>query len=245
MWAGIFLSLSIGTKFYSILFFPFLIKPLQKIGIMTTILLTSLQYFFFYFLINFESSGFIVFLRQWRFNGGLFEFLYFISNNFNSYNLDPVKESILRVFLLITFSIFYVMLLAIFFKDKKKRNSFKEIFVYLGYTFFILYVFSPVIHPWYLLWAIIPIVLSSKKIFYPYWTFLIVINLSYLFYFNLTWVQSFILFFIEYFIVFLVTIIYLKKSMFFTKFKTNLIAFYQICFKRWLESETWLKYLFS
>ena len=132
-------------------------------------------------MINLKFSGIIVFLQYWRFNGGLFEAVYFLFNNFNSSNLNLTLESNLRLIFSIIFFILFSLIIGYYYKSKTYNKSIKTTFKYIGLSYIVLFIFSPVVHPWYLLWAMIPFILTDKM-YYPYWIFLVLINISYYYY---------------------------------------------------------------
>lgn len=206
--AGLFLSLSIGFKIFTFIFLPFLLYYLCKIGSITAIVLTGVQYFVFFLLINLKFSGIIVFLQYWRFNGGLFEGLFFLFNNFNSSNLNVSLESQLRLFFVVLFIVLFLSLLVNFYKTKKYEKTITIVFMYIGFSYIALFMFSPVLHPWYLLWAVVPFILSEKA-FLPYWVFLFLVNISYYYYLDAS--LSIILIVIEYTIFYLFMAYYIMK----------------------------------
>ena len=111
--AGLCFSFSIGLKLFTFLMFPFLIKWFKKSGSFIVILLTSLQFFVFYVLINLNFSGIVIFLKYWRFNGGLFELFYFIFNDFNSSVNNLFLESNLRIIFALIFILSYFIIIVI------------------------------------------------------------------------------------------------------------------------------------
>ena len=110
----------------------------------------------------------------------------------------------LQIEIRVLFTVFFgLALLAIFllhigknFMDQTDTQEYKSIFNYIGISFIAMLLLSPVIHPWYVLWAIIPFILVIEKKFYPYWIFLIINSFSYLLYLSFSLI--FIFMFIEY-----------------------------------------------
>ena len=100
-----------------------------------------------------------------------------------------------------------------FYKDKYNTESFSRIFEYIGYFFFAFFVLSPVVHTWYLLWPIICFILIIDKKFYPYWVFLFISYISYLFTNNGAIILNYIdLLIIEYGILYLSLIYFLARN---------------------------------
>ena len=82
------------------------------------------------------------FTQHWVFNGAGFNFLaIFLEGNLN-----------IRITLLIIFVIFYFFILLF------NRDILSAIY----YSLFILFLLSPVVHPWYVTWLIIPLILNFR-----------------------------------------------------------------------------------
>ena len=211
--SGCFLALSIGTKLFALLYMPFLVKKL-KIGSIFTYFLITIQFTIFLLAINIKTAGITVFLLNWRGNGGLFESLFFIFNNFNSYSYNYLLQLEIRVFLVFLFGISSIILFLIFRiqrfgKDFREENT---IFEFIGYIFILLFLFIPILHPWYLIWAIFPFIFTFERRFYPYWIFLIINSFTYYFYLNSSVVIPFLI--LEYCLFYGSLIIYFKNNTF-------------------------------
>lgn len=82
------------------------------------------------------------FSRHWNFNGAAFNlFSIFIHNTLT-----------LRILLLSVFAIIYLSII-LFNKNLNSR---------IYYSLFALFIFSPIVHPWYVTWLIVPLVLKPK-----------------------------------------------------------------------------------
>ena len=192
--SGCFLALSIGTKLFALLYMPFLVKKL-KIGSIFTLFLTILQFIIFLLTINLKTAGITVFLLNWRGNGGLFESLFFIFNHFNSYSYNYLLQLEIRVILVILFCLSGIILFLFFRNQSSDKGLSKEktIFEFIGYIFILFFLFIPILHPWYLLWAIFPFIIIFEKRFYPYWIFLIINSFTYYLYLNSSVVMPFLI----------------------------------------------------
>lgn len=176
--SGLLFSLSIGIKIFPIFIIPFLVNKI-KLGIIPLIISIFTQFYIFISSVNYEISGIRVFLEYWRFNGGLYEIsdyvLNIIDNSFNNVNIETILRpifSIIFIFIFISLIIFHYV---------GKNDKINDYYL-ISISYLVLFMFSPVLHPWYLLWALIPIILSENKFIF-YWIFLFTINFSYLFYF--------------------------------------------------------------
>jgi hypothetical protein len=205
--SGVLLSISIGFKIFSLIAFPFLIKKL-RIGSLIALFSIIIQSLVFIILININYSGIVVFLQYWRFNGGLYELLYFFGNNFSFSAGNTNLEYVIRLVLLL-FSFLVIFCLIInFFKGDNQTDTRR--YEYIGVSIILYLIFSPVLHPWYTLWPIVFFILSIEKKFYPYWILLFAVNISYMYYLNPN--LSLYLIIIEYFIFFLSIIFNIFKK---------------------------------
>ena len=188
--SGFFWGISISLKLFPIIFLLFFIKKLKIIGIIGLI---------FGFLINlpvilliggYSSEGINIFITYWRFNGGIYEFTS-RGWKFLQDSLFQTQSSIQEIytFLREVFQVligFFIIALVLFFYFKSKNSesiSTDENLLYVNYAFFIAFMLTPVIHPWYLLWALPGFVLMAFKPFkVSYLAFTITIMISYYFY---------------------------------------------------------------
>lgn len=204
--ASLLFSFSIGFKIFMFIAFPFLTKFLKKSGSFLTIFFTVIQFLLFYFFINLNGSGIIIFLKYWRFNGGLFDLLYFIFNGLSTNPSNLSLELILRTLFTIVFGLCFLIILYSFYKNPEK-NDLKDVFLYIGYSYILLFILSPVLHPWYVLWALVPFIFSFEKKFYPYWVLLFLVNSSYLYYLNNSLLNYFMIIEYGFFFISLLTVL--------------------------------------
>ena len=87
-------------------------------------------------------SALIKFSRHWTFNGAAYNVL----------SLFLTENYLIRVIVLIIFLIMYLLILRL------RKNIIPAIY----YSLFALYLFSPIVHPWYVTWLIIPLALYPK-----------------------------------------------------------------------------------
>ncbi len=218
--SGMLLALSIGIKLFPLFFVPFLIKKL-KLGALLTIFFTGIQAFIYLSLINIQTSGLTIFLEHWRGNGGLFELIYFLLNNFNSQNYNQPLQYAIRIGFFTLFSGLFVFLIIIHYRNSPptgdKTNWYLVAFEFIGYGFIGLFIFSPILHPWYLLWAIIPFIITFDSKFYPYWLLIIINSYSYFLYLNPSYFPYYII--VEYTLFYGALLFYFKKQIQGFKFK--------------------------
>ena len=212
--AGCFLALGIGIKLFPIFFVPFLLKKL-KIGILFTGILTIFQALIYLVLINIRSTGLVIFLENWRGNGGLFELVYYIFNNFDSYTYNRTLQMEIRfIFTSLFIVIFSLLILSYYMTRESNENNkrgFIHLFHFIGLSFIVLFILSPVLHPWYVLWSIIPFIISVDKRFYPYWVLLFFNSFTYYYYLDSVFIPFFIL--VEYIVFYSSLFFYFRKNL--------------------------------
>jgi len=170
---GILWACSVHAKLFTIVILPFFLFKLKKSGFLaflgTNIILTVT-----YILLTINStSGLQSFFFEWRFNGFLFESVNYLSSIL-AINLD------FRLLFFIIIIIIWGTLIAIFYSRKiyiRERNP----FFFAGICLFLLFLFSPVIAPWYILWAI-PLFILANRPLWSFWVFSVTIIGSYYFY---------------------------------------------------------------
>ncbi len=159
--SGIFIGLSIITKFIPIIFFPcwlFLIKSVRK-KIMAAISTITVSIFL---IITFGSdiiNSFMTlgsYLQHWEFSGFFFRF---IRDFMQDYPIDSGKAArimIAMIFIFINFLIYYHQLF--------KRNDCRAILNSFFMVALIWTILTPTLYPWYALYlvALLPFALNSK-----------------------------------------------------------------------------------
>ncbi|MFQ5891412.1 MAG: hypothetical protein ACE5HW_01295 [Candidatus Methanofastidiosia archaeon] len=133
------LALSTLSKFYSLLFLPFLLRKNLKVLIPFSLALTRL-YLFFFNQNMFE--GISTYLKTWRFNPSLFRILEHL------FGWGIAKYT---VYLIISISLFVLR------REDYIKGSFTILEVYL--------ILTPALHPWYLLWILPFLSLYESKAF--------------------------------------------------------------------------------
>ncbi|MHA2366271.1 MAG: glycosyltransferase 87 family protein, partial [Candidatus Hodarchaeales archaeon] len=78
--AGLLFSLSIGSKLYPIVFVPFFLIKLKKIGSFTLLISSAFQFAIYHLLTSNVTTGLEIYIRYWRFNGGIYEVIVVLSN---------------------------------------------------------------------------------------------------------------------------------------------------------------------
>lgn len=148
------------------------------------------------------------FTKHWVFNGAVF--------NFISLFVD-VNQTI-RIILLIIFSIYFSLILIF---NKSIVSS-------IYYALLGLLLLSPVVHPWYAAWLIIPLALTKRL---SGIIFLSTISLTFytvsIFQRTGVWQEFSLILIIEYIPVIILIFYEFFKSQFFKKYFTNLIVFYK------------------
>ena len=150
---GILLSFFI--KILSILSLPFLLirslhqDKVQKFKVLGISLLVIAVLSFYPINGNFTSGG-EAFIKTWLWNSLLGSTLSFLN----------LQDSIIRGILFLSFATSYLFLCFIYYKKKAEWTH-----GHIAIAFYLLFFFSPVLHPWYLIW---PLVFDSKNKFYFY-----------------------------------------------------------------------------
>lgn len=148
-------------------------------------------------------SSIFLWINQFEFNASLYYIARYIGYQLMGYNLIEINGKILSV-------LSFVGILAISLFRKWSLKDLPQAFLFIYFVYFLC---STTIHPWYILVPLSFSFLTRNKV-YLLWSFLMI--LSYLLYLDLPKEIKTILLFTEYGILF--TYIYSKKSLFTTSF---------------------------
>lgn len=128
-------GLSIVSKIITIIIFPFLLKGKKLKELIHILIVTVVTMALVYLPYSFSGSPFealFIFAEKWYSNGAIFTlFQKIFEDNFLS-----------RIFSMILFIVGYAW---IYFSDKELKDK-----IYLAFVLF--FIFSPVVHPWYITW---------------------------------------------------------------------------------------------
>ena len=152
LFSHILLGLSISVKPTGLLLIPFLFQNEQKILVKLRTVFVPLIVFVITFLPYVFTATpldtIINFTAKWTFNGMIYNLLdIFLSNNLT-----------IRIICGILFLIVFISLFLV------KTNLLKRIYLSL----FLLMIFSPVVHPWYLIWfaVLLPVIRSYSGLYF-------------------------------------------------------------------------------
>ena len=144
--AAILLGLSLSIKPVGLVFIPILFLKEKGIANKLKITLLPLIIFFVQFIpYIFKANpfeAFIIYTENWTFNGFIFDIL-------NNFIQDNQKARLICGILLIVF------LIPLYFSKKKYTDK-------IYYSAFLMMIFSPVVHPWYIGWIAILLPLTQK-----------------------------------------------------------------------------------
>lgn len=176
-WSAIFLAACCCVKLYGLVLFPIFFLFVQKKWRFAFVFGLSLFLMYFPFVVSGGSeiwTGTKYFSHSWTmndfFSAQLRELLYHYFD-YGSYemNLTPIgsfwvseAKYISRYIALGFFCVFYFYLLS---KYTKKEKNAHELFSMCSHALFLVYYFSPVQNPWYLIWGLPFFILSKHKIY--------------------------------------------------------------------------------
>ncbi len=208
IFSAVMFGFAISVKLIPLIFIPLLIHKLKiKKGMIFSVVsgLTFIILFLPFFnngMINHFFTSLELYFQSFEFNASLYYIIRSIGYAITGYNIIQTAGIILAAISFLT-----ILLIAC----KSNTTQWKQVTRAMMFTMTIFYIFSTIVHPWY----IAPIVVLS--VFTPYrfvivWSFLIV--LSYIAYSNTGFKENFWLLGIEYgfvLIVFLIENTYIKK----------------------------------
>jgi hypothetical protein len=207
--SGLFWVISIGLKFFPIIILIFFVKKLRIEGFIGLLLGFIGNFLVISFIGSYSTAGISLFLNYWRFNGGLYEIVnftvLFLMNDVFSLGIEiaSLRSSTRLVFAFVVI-IFSLVLVFYYFKNDRNNNEIR-MFQYSGYIFLLLFLFTPILNPWYLTWILPIYVFMANK---PWKMSYFVLSLTVLFsyYFFSCQCDNIIILLIEYIPVYLVVI---------------------------------------
>lgn len=146
---GIFSALALGIKVTALPALPFLLWPLRKKGLLGFFLTLALMYA--PFLIQgsrADFDGLLVFSREWEFNASL----YALGSTF-------LPASLTKLIMLVLFSTVFFLTWIHWQRNGSNQNTIPSLLVIV---YGVLFLVSPVVNPWYLLW-IVPFVCLNPR----------------------------------------------------------------------------------
>jgi hypothetical protein len=160
------IAISFGAKVLSIVILPIIIfkgilrdKPLLAKSLLCSLIILATLYIYPFNIGG--QSGATAYITFWSWNS-------FVGLILNKMNINLVNG---RLFLLLLYSTSYLFILIHFY-----RNKFENINRYFGLSYLFLFLFTPVLHPWYLIWGIVFIRGNKLLPFYIFSSFLAYYN---------------------------------------------------------------------
>lgn len=136
LYAYFTLGFSIAAKLITIMIYPFLLKGRSIRNFLSVIIVpivTVALLYLPYSINGFPFESLFIFAQKWYSNGAIFTlFQKIFSDNF--------------IARLISLSLFFVSFVWLYFSEKSFKEKIYQIFV-------LFFIFSPVVHPWYLSWV--------------------------------------------------------------------------------------------
>jgi hypothetical protein len=136
LYAYFTLGFSIASKLITIMIYPFLLKGRSIRNFLSVIIVpivTVALLYLPYSINGFPFESLFIFAQKWYSNGAIFTlFQKIFSDNF--------------IARLISLSLFFVSFVWLYFSEKSFKEKIYQIFV-------LFFIFSPVVHPWYLSWV--------------------------------------------------------------------------------------------
>ncbi|MCL6494597.1 MAG: hypothetical protein K6T54_07430 [Ignavibacterium sp.] len=136
LYAYFALGISIASKLITIMIYPFLLKGRSIRNFLSVIIVpivTVALLYLPYSINGFPFESLLIFAQKWYSNGAMFTlFQKIFSDNF--------------IARLISLSLFFVSFVWLYFSEKSFKEKIYQIFV-------LFFIFSPVVHPWYLSWV--------------------------------------------------------------------------------------------
>lgn len=136
LYAYFTLGFSIASKLITIMIYPFLLKGRSIRNFLSVIIVpivTVTLLYLPYSINGFPFESLFIFAQKWYSNGAIFTlFQKIFSDNF--------------IARLISLSLFFVSFVWLYFSEKSFKEKIYQIFV-------LFFIFSPVVHPWYLSWV--------------------------------------------------------------------------------------------
>lgn len=177
LWSAMFLAACCCVKLYGIVLFPIFFFYIKKKWNFALVFIISLSIFYFPFIVSGGEeiwTGTKYFSHSWTmndfFSAQLRELVYHCLDN-KSYEIDLVPigsfwvseaKVISRYITLVFFAVFYMIFLL---KYIKKEKGIHDLFSMCSHALFLVFYFSPVQNPWYLIWGLPFFILSNQRIY--------------------------------------------------------------------------------
>ena len=146
---GVFAALAVGIKVTALPALPFLLWPLHKKGLLGFLFTLIMMYGpFFLQGTRADFDGLLVFTREWEFNASLY-----------AIGSTLIPASITKVVMLILFTSVFLTVWTFWRRDGSQQSTISSLLVVV---YGMLFLVSPVVNSWYLLWMIPFVCLSPK-----------------------------------------------------------------------------------